>query len=238
MADNTPNDPQADALLREVDEQVRHDQMVALWKRYGSFVITGAVLIVLTTAGFQGWKVWKSSQREADAVTYEMAIDKAVDGDLPAAAKALDALHASAATGYGAVAALQRAAILLEEGKTAEAVAAYKALADDTSLETELRNLASVLYALNGLNQDGADLAALESAVAPLAVPGNAYRHSAFEVQALIAMERGDNTSALALFQQLATDATAPQGIRGRAVNMVTALGGTLRDVSVPTAGQ
>lgn len=235
MADNTPIDPQADALLREVDEQVRHDQMVALWKRYGSFVIGIAILIVLTSAGFQGWKAWRGSQRTADAVAYEMAITQATAGDRSAAAASLAALQQSASTGYGAVAALQRAAILIEEDKIAEAVTVYQGVAADTSVAKELRDLATLLAVMNGINLPDADLAALDATVATLAVPGNAYRHSAMETRGLIAMARGETEQALKTFQELAADATAPRGVADRAKDMIAALGGT---ATAPSAGQ
>jgi len=41
--------------IREIDEEVRRDQMLKLWQRYGHYAIGLAVLIVLATAGWRGW---------------------------------------------------------------------------------------------------------------------------------------------------------------------------------------
>ena len=51
--------------IRDVDEELRRDQMKSLWDRYGLYVIGAAVLIVALTAGYRGWDAWQRSLSQA-----------------------------------------------------------------------------------------------------------------------------------------------------------------------------
>ena len=42
-------------IFREVDEDIRRDQIKKLWDRFGPYVLGLALLIVLGTAGYRGW---------------------------------------------------------------------------------------------------------------------------------------------------------------------------------------
>ena len=59
----------------------------------------------------------------------------------------------------------------------------------------------------------------------PLAQESSSWRHSAREIQALVALRRGDAARAGDLFAKIAEDAAAPQGLRARAAEMMAASG-------------
>ena len=44
---------QRDALAREVDEELRREQLMKLWEKYGIFVIGVVVLIILGIGGYK-----------------------------------------------------------------------------------------------------------------------------------------------------------------------------------------
>lgn len=223
MADKTP-DPTQEALFREVDEDLRHEQMTRLWKAYGSWLIAAAILVVAIVAGYQGWQVWQREARVSEARAFEQAIAGAGDQPLQAA-EALAAMAAGADTGYASVARLDRVSLLLREGRRAEAIEALQALAGDGAADPVMRDLARVLWGLTAL-EDGTDAAAVTSIVAPLAAPGNAFQASAMEVQALAALRGGDEAEARRLFRDLSDLPTAPVGVQDRAAEMLAALGG------------
>lgn len=222
MADKTP-DPTQEALFREVDEDLRHEQMTRLWKAYGGWLVAAAVLVVAVVAGYQGWQAWQRSERAAEAQAFEQAITGAQDQPLKAA-EALAAMAEDAGTGYGAVARLDRVALLLENGQRDEALATLRALAEDGGADPVARDLARVLWGLSAL-EGTEDPAAITAYVAPLAAPGNAFQASAMEVQALAALRAGDTDTAIGLYRDLSQLPTAPAGIRERAGELLAALG-------------
>jgi hypothetical protein len=51
-----------DSFIREVNEELRSDQMRFVWRRFGRVIIAVAVLIVVGTAGYNGYRYWASHQ--------------------------------------------------------------------------------------------------------------------------------------------------------------------------------
>ena len=79
----------------------------------------------------------------------------------------------------------------------------------------------SVLHRLDSGNPDS-----LTEELAPLTADDNPWRYSALELMALLAHRAGDKTRAVEHYTRLADDAAAPQGLRARAAEMLSYLGG------------
>jgi len=47
-----------DSFIREVNEELRSDQMKGAWRRFGRYLIALAVLIVLGTVGYKVYQYW------------------------------------------------------------------------------------------------------------------------------------------------------------------------------------
>ena len=208
-------------IFREIDEDLRRDRLEKLWSRYGHYLIGLAVLIVLATAAVVGWRQYQARERRADSAQYAAALDLA-RRDQAAAAKAFDELASKAGGGYVILARLQAAASKASAGDVSGAIAAYDALAADGSVEPLYRDLASLSAAQHML--ETAEPSAVIERLKPLAAGQSPWRPSALEITALAQLKAGDKKAALDTFKQLADDLTAPQGLRARAAEMITAL--------------
>jgi len=202
-----------DTLLREVDEELRSDRMRALWKRYGPYVIGAAVAVVLVVAVNEGWTWWQNSNAARSSDQFYEALELAEGTDIGAAQAALDKVIAEGSGGYPALARFRKAGLLVEEGKTAEALAAYDALATaETNLR--IRELALVLGA--HVLVDGGDVGAVQQRVAGLLAPDNPMRNAAREALGLTQYKAGDSNAALATFEQILADPQASRDLLAR----------------------
>lgn len=204
-------------LIQEIDDDLKHERYAKLWQKFGGLVIVGCVAIVAIVAGYQGWQSHYASQRAADAAAYAVANAKAPTE----AAAGLDKLALDAKTGYATLAELRRASVLAQAGETKAAVAAYDTIAAKPGIHQVYRDLA-VLRSVMLTVAEG-DPAALTLRLQPLLSTG--WRHSALELQALLAQRQGETDRARQIFQQLADDTATPQGLRGRAAEMLATLG-------------
>jgi hypothetical protein len=218
-----PEDAQADLLIKEVDEDLRQEQLEKLWKRHGSAIVALAVAVVLAVAGWQGWRSWETKQRVASSQRFTEAVKLIEQGKRDDAGAQLQALAADGTKGYRLLARLKQAELRQQAGDAAGAATIYAAVAADSGVDRVYRDMAEIKAAY--LRLDGNDPAAVEKAVEPLAVETNAWRHSAREIMALAAVKRGDTAKAADLFRKLAEDAAAPQGLRARAAEMLAATG-------------
>ena len=213
-------DPVEDSLFREIEEDLRQEHWAKLWKRYGNYAVGAVLALVLSVAGYQGWRAYDIATRQSDGERFAAALKLADDKQTQAAAEAFAGLAADATAGYALLARFQEAALLAKRGDPA---AAYAELAQDPGVDAVYRDLAVILGAFHEMNGPGAG--DLSARLAPLTADGNPWHHSAKELIAVLAARAGDRTKARALFTDLAADATAPQGIRARASEMLAILG-------------
>lgn len=209
-------------LIREVEEDLRRENLEKLWRKYGSYALVAAVLIVLTVAANVGWQHYSASQRDGRARGYEAALNLVAAED----AKAQESLQAVAqgSDGYAALARLHAAALKAEAGDIDGAVATYEQLAADSSVDRPLRDLSLILLAAR--TADTADPAQLTQRLQPLTDAANPWRYSALEITALLARRAGDAEKAQQILTGLADDLNAPRALRQRATELLAALKG------------
>ncbi|MDJ0895632.1 MAG: tetratricopeptide repeat protein [Alphaproteobacteria bacterium] len=211
-------------IFKEVDEELQRDRALSLWRRYGKYVIGAAVAIVAATTAYVLITDYQASQRAANAQRYLSALDLAADGARLDAADQLAKFAADAPPGYSALARLQQAGFLVEEGRVPEAVSVYDALAADTAVDEVYRELGLVLSVLHQV--DEGDSAGLLGRIEPVANGDGPWRHTATELAALLAQRGGDFAKAKEFYSQLTDDNTAPRSARERAAELLSVLGG------------
>jgi hypothetical protein len=209
-------------IIREVDEELRREQYEKLWRKYGSYAIGLAVVIVLAVAGYFQWQRYAEGQRDGRARQYEAAVQLVNTAD-PGAPAALQAL-AGRNDGYAALAQLQEAALKAQAGDLAGGVSIYEKMIADNTLDPSLRNLALILLALH--TADTAPPDQLTQRLQPLTAATNPWHYSALELTAVLARRAGDNAKAVQILTGLADDLNAPQALRQRATEMLHALKG------------
>ena len=210
-------------IFREVDEDVRAQEYLRLWKTYGKFVIAGMIAIVVGTAGSVAWRNYQTNKLRAEGDKYGAAMAEFQAGKYDDAAKALETIAKESSKGYAVVAKLQQAEALSKAGKTDEAIKVYDAVAADSSYGKVYRDLAALSSVMQQM--DTGDPEKLLSRLDSLNTEENPWRYSAQELLAALALRTKDTQTAQNLFKTLANDPATPSGIRGRAQEMLSAMG-------------
>lgn len=211
---------QNDSFIEEVSEEVRRDHLFKMARRYGWI----AVVAIVGLVGGAAWNEWQKASRTAEARAQGDAVMAALDLAEPAAQiEALGQIGGQAAV----VARLLAAAAAVQSGdmaQRAEAGAILQALAEDTRLGPEWRDLAALrlLSVPGAMANPDARQAGLEA----LAAEGRPYALLAREQLALLALEAGDIDAARNGFAALMVGAQTPAGLRARAGQMMEILGG------------
>ncbi len=209
-------------IFQEVDEELRRENLAKLWARYGKYVYALAVLLVLATLAVTQWRHYQLHQREAEGARYIAALNLARQGKDQDAVAAFAAIARQASGGHATLARFEDAALKARAGDVDGAVAIYAALAADGSVDSVYRDVATLLAAQYGLKSG--EPTAIIAKLAPLTSADNPWHPSALELTALAELKSGDRAAARTTYQRLADDLAAPQGLRARAAEMLTAL--------------
>ncbi len=212
-----------EAFLREVDDELRRDQAMRLWRSWGRIAIAAIAIGLLALAA---WLFWRNRQEEARGVEGEQmaqSLQKLEAGDIAGAKPALDQLARSDTKGYRAAAQMALAAAALGKGDTADAVKRYAAIAADASFDQPYRDLAIVRQ--TAAEYDTLPPAKVIDRLRPLAVPGQAFFGSAGEMSAIAYMRLGQPKVAGTMLAAMASDPQVPDSVRSRAVQLAAANG-------------
>lgn len=217
-------DPAQENLIREIREDLRREKFEKLWKQYGASLIAALVAIVLAVAGYQAWRAWELSRREARSTDF-LAAETLSARDPAAAEAAFAELAADGKDGYAMLAGFHAAGLLARQGRAEEAADAFEKLAAGTDhpLYRDLAKLRSVSARLAS-TKPVEDPDHLADVLAPLMDDANPWRYSAREFAAVLALQRGDEAQARELLGKLAADVETPQGIRARAAELLPRL--------------
>jgi hypothetical protein len=208
-----------DSFFREVNEELRSDQLQNAWKRYGRIAIGVAVLIVVGTAAWRGYESWDTHNSSQSGDRFIAALTLASEGKNDEALSALSAIEADGTGSYPVLAKLRAASIQQAKGDTAAAIAAYKQVGADAGAPEAVRDLAKLRAAWILIDTGSYDEVAAEAQV--MASQGHVLANSAREALALSAYKAGNMPQAKQWFQQIADDGQAPRNVANRAQMML-----------------
>jgi hypothetical protein len=209
--------------LREVDDELRREQALTIWKRYGRWIIVGIVGALALFAGYLWWQNEQQAKLGVEGEQLSTALDDLSAGRGDAVKPQLATLARSKSPGISAAARLTQANMMLEKGDAKGASAAYGAIAADASLDQPYRDLALIRQTAAEFDTMTPD--AVIARLKPLAAQGNPWFGSAGEMVGISYMKLGKNDLAGAMFGAIAKDEAVPESIRSRVVQLAGILG-------------
>lgn len=210
-----------DNLFREVDEEIRREQIKVYWDKFGTYIIGVAVLIVVVVAGYQGWTYWHQTEADKAAKKLFEAQRLASEDKTDEASAVFKQLIDSGPEGYQILARFQLASAQAAAGKIKEASDILDKIAQDGDVDQIIKGYAKVQSAF--LLVDTANFEDMEKRIGDLATPEGAWRHSARELLGLSAYKENKFDVAQKHYNAILADAQASSSLRERA-NMMLAL--------------
>ena len=218
-------------IFDEINDDLRAERAVKLLRRYGALLALAAVLVLLGVGGNQAWQSYQTRQNTAAATKY-LAITTVVEAQGSAItnpqriadAEQLLNFAATAPAGYRTLANLRAAGLYADAGQIDAAEGLWNTISADSAVDPLLRQLADLLWAQHALGTAPDD--AVAERLVPLTASDNVWHGLAQETQALLYLHEGKTDQAKALFSQIASDPSAPDGVRNRADGMLAQLNG------------
>ncbi|HEX2802713.1 MAG TPA: tetratricopeptide repeat protein [Sphingomicrobium sp.] len=233
----TPDSPDApnEAFLREVDEDLRRDQLEGFAKTYGKWVIAAVVVFLAAVAGYLYWQDRQEKKAAAQSEELMSIYADIGNGKIEQAKKRLQPLESSDVALVRSLALLSEAAIAMNANDRDTALAKFRAVAADEDVPEPYRNLA--LIRATTIEFDQLKPEETVSRLQALAKPGNPWFGTAGELTAMAYLKQGQKDKAGRVFAAIAADRQVPDSIRSRAVQIAGTLG-VDASAALPQPGQ
>lgn len=219
----SPND--GETFLKEVDDELRREQISNFFTRFGWWIIGGVVAILAGVGGYLWWSSHQAQAREAAGENLVAAVSQLGGGTRGAAAAKpqIDALAGSSIEGYRASALFARAASQAQAGDNRGAIATFRGIEGDQGLDQVYRDAAMIRR--TQLEFDGLQPQEVIRRLGAIATGDSAWAGAAGEMVGAAHLKMNRPDLAGPVFMRVARDENAPETMRQRASMMAASLG-------------
>lgn len=211
-----------DALLREVVEEVKNEQLQQLWNKYGLFIIIGIALVLTAAISFESLKSWQIKKQQELSNAYSIALSLQNQGRMDESLEIYTMLADKASGIYADTAKLQMANIYMEQDKKDEAFGILQAMADGKTATSQMSEIAALKLASYKLDANAP--AAEVIALLEPALKDNSGSDVARELKAMLLLREKDTAGALNEYEKIISSPSAADALKTRATDMINLL--------------
>ena len=211
-----------DALLREVVEDVKNEQLQQMWNKYGLYIIIGIALILTATISFESIKAWREKKSQELSNTYSLAMSLQNQGRLDESLELYSSLAQKNSGIYDDLAKIQIANIYMEQDKKNDALDILTAMTDSSDTIDQMKKVATlklVSYKLDDNKTSTNEITKLLSSISD-AENSDIVK----ELTAMLYIREHDTDKAIAEYQKIITSQSAPEALKYRALDMINLL--------------
>ena len=207
----------SEEFVREVDEDIKEENRIKLWKKVFPYVVSVSLGIIIFTSGYVFWNSYTENLNQQLGDDFTAAVQLANEEDLDASIVALNRIVDEGSDGYVTLAKMKKASILIQRGERESGLNIYLDL-ERNAVDQSFRDIASILYVLNSMDTEDPQLLLdkinkLESS--------QIWRSSALEMKAFLQLKQNKIKEARKTFETILNLPSTPSSLATRAKNMV-----------------
>ena len=207
----------SEEFVREVDEDIKEEQRIKLWKKVFPYVVSVSLGIIIFTSGYVFWNNYTESLNRQLGDDFTAAVQLANEEDLDASILALNRIVDEGSDGYVTLAKMKKASLLIQSGELELGLNIYLDL-ERNAVDQSFRDIASILYVLNSMDTE--DPKALLEKINKLE-SSQIWRSSALEMKAFLKLKQNKVEEARKIFEGILNLPSTPSSLATRAKNMV-----------------
>ena len=199
-------------LLNEIQEDIKQERLEKIWSKGKYYIFTLIALILIATGSFVWWKKEQDKIAQKIGDQYYNILSLIEEDKKDEAIIAIDEIINSYKGNPKSVFLLQKASILIDQGKSKESLPIYKQIAEDISVSKEYRDMATILLIANAKNNFSDD--ELSESISKLNIlisdTNTIWRDDAKRLKASILIKQGKLVEAQEIYENIASDINSP----------------------------
>tara|TARA_B100000965_G_scaffold299344_1_gene257701 strand:- start:305 stop:937 length:633 start_codon:yes stop_codon:yes gene_type:complete len=206
-------------ILRQVDEDLRKDKLLRIWRSYRIFIVGFILIIIVSLAGYQYYLSNEQSKNEAVVEKYVNALN---ENNTSKSINQLIELDESSNAFIKGLAKLKRAELHFINNEEEIALELFEATANDRSLNRIIRDLAQ--YKLLMVQLDTIDKETYLKIIDQQNINENKFYHHLQELKAIKLLLEGDRNGSLRIFELILSSDESPIDIKTRSEKFIKIL--------------
>ena len=141
----------SEEFIREVDEDLKEEKRLKLWKRILPYVVSISLGVILSTSGYVFWQNYTNKTKQQLGDDFTAAVELSNEEDIDAALLALDRIVNKGSDGYVTMAKIKKASILIAKGDRNAGLDIYLDL-EKNAVDQSFRDIATILFVMNSID--------------------------------------------------------------------------------------
>ena len=207
----------SEEFVREVDEDIKEEKRIKLWKKMLPYVVSASLGIIIFTSGFVFWDNYTKNLNQQLGDDFTAAVQLANEEDLDASIIALNRIVDEGSDGYVTLAKMKKASLLIKSGELELGLNIYLDL-ERNAVDQSFRDIASILYVLNSMDTE--DPQVLLDKINKLE-SSQIWKSSALEMKGFLKLKQNKIEEARKVFESILNLPSTPSSLATRAKNMI-----------------
>ena len=203
-------------ILRQVDEELRQDRLLNLWRRFRVYIVSGIILLIVSVLGYQINKSVKQSFYEDEVEKYINTSDLL---DFNQAIEELSKIENSDQLLISGIAQIKIAALLIENEKKQESKNQLLKIINEGKADSMLTDLAIYFYLISSLNDVSMD--EIKKYLTNNKLDNSSFKYLFKETIAIKNLLLGNIKPSKEKFEELANDENTPRDVVIRATKFL-----------------
>ena len=211
-----------DALLREVIDDVKNEQLQQIWNKYGLYIIIGVALILTATISLESLKSWREQKNQELSDSYSIALSLHNQGRLDESLDLYNSLASRDSGIYDDLAKMQIANVYFEQGKINDAINVLDLMTKSSDTVDQMKKIATlklISYKLDN-NSSAEEISNLIATISD----DEESSDIAKEMLAMLYVRENDLIKAKEEYQKIIASGSAPDTLKSRALDMINLL--------------
>ena len=218
---NVVDEDFTDAFIKEVDEDVKNDNLRIFWNKYGLYVVLFVVFCLTLAVSFESIKAWKIRRDQAMTNAYIATLNMKENRKLNDSLSMLKKMSEDGSGIYRDIAKLQAVNVLLEQGNKEQAVAELENIVNNIKINESLRSASRLK--LVALQFDEYDATKIEEILAPITQDKN-WAPYAKEYIAMAAVKDGNLERAKTIYGEILELPDLSEDMKNRVLDILSVL--------------
>lgn len=199
-------------ILRQVDEDLRKDRLLAIWNSYRVYIVGFIIIILISLSGYQYYLSSSKSQNESIVGAYINAISS-TDNNI--SLSELIKLDQSSNSYIKGLSKLKRVELYFALENNEEALQLLESISIDDTLDQVIRDLALYKYLMVQLDilDDDQYFAIIDEQI----LRDSKFKYLFKELKAIKYLIQGNKANSLEMFDSIILDESAPSDLKIRA---------------------
>ncbi|MDR1694720.1 MAG: tetratricopeptide repeat protein [Lactobacillaceae bacterium] len=211
-----------DRFIQEVDEELKNENLVIFWKKYGLYIVAAVVLILTATVSFETFKALHEKRNQTWSDKYAYALSLQLQGRYEDSLKTLEEIVEQKHEIYSDLAKIQISNIYFDEGDTEKAVSELENVINDKNMNEKLKDISTIKIASYKL--DTAPREEIEALLKTLASTENTWTNIAKEMLAMLEIREGNYAEARKIYEEILSSPSLSDVLRFRVQDMLSVL--------------